>query len=65
LAWLIAVCALKGRLNRLALSRQWLCGIVLGVLSGLYGCGLLALLGLLQPVALVGQRGSGRACCRP
>lgn len=50
LAWLIAVCALKARLNRLALSRQWAAGIVLGVLSGLYGCGLLALLGLLQPV---------------
>lgn len=50
LAWLIAVCALKGRLNRLKASHQWLAGTVMGALAGLYGCGLLALMGLLQPV---------------
>ncbi|MFC5521436.1 sensor histidine kinase [Polaromonas jejuensis] len=49
LAWLIAVCALKTRLSRLERSRQWLAGIVLGAAAGLYGCGLLALMGLLQP----------------
>ncbi|HAL37485.1 MAG TPA: sensor histidine kinase [Polaromonas sp.] len=49
LAWLIAVCALKTRLNRLEPSRQWLAGMVLGAAAGLYGCGLLALMGLLQP----------------
>jgi len=47
LAWLIAVCALKSRLNRLEPSRQWLVGIALGASAGLYGCGLLALMGLL------------------
>lgn len=49
LAWLIAVCALKGRLNRLKVSRQWLAGVVLGAVAGLQACGLLALAGLLRP----------------
>jgi two-component system, LytTR family, sensor histidine kinase AlgZ len=49
LAWLIAVCALKTRLNRLQLSFQWWCGVSLGTAAGLYGCGLLVLMGLLQP----------------
>ena len=49
LAWLIAVCALKTRLNRLTFSYQWLAGVLLGTAAGLYGCGLLALMGLLQP----------------
>lgn len=48
LAWLIAVCALKVHLNRLAPSRQWLAGMVLGTVVGLYGCGLLVLMGPLQ-----------------
>ncbi|MFC6284523.1 MULTISPECIES: sensor histidine kinase [Polaromonas] len=50
LAWLIAACALKTRLNLLAPRLQWLAGITLGAVAGLYGCGLLALMGLLQPV---------------
>ncbi|MES2361730.1 MAG: histidine kinase [Pseudomonadota bacterium] len=49
LAWLIAACALKSRLNPLAPRLQWLAGITLGAAAGLYGCGLLALMGLLQP----------------
>jgi two-component system, LytTR family, sensor histidine kinase AlgZ len=49
LAWLVAVCALKTRLNRLQPSYQWLAGVLLGTAAGLYGCGLLALMGLLQP----------------
>lgn len=49
LAWLIAICALKSRLNRLDTSSQWLAGMALGAAAGLYGCGLLALIGLLQP----------------
>ncbi|UUZ63050.1 histidine kinase [Polaromonas sp. P1-6] len=49
LAWLIAACALKGYLSRLQPSLQWLAGIALGVAAGLYGCGMLALMGLLQP----------------
>jgi two-component system sensor histidine kinase AlgZ len=49
LAWLIAACALKSRLSRLASALQWLVGIALGAAAGLYGCGLLVLMGLLQP----------------
>ena len=47
LAWLIAVCALKARLNRLRAPGQWISGIVLGVAAGVYGCGLLSLMTLL------------------
>lgn len=50
LSWLIAVCAFKARLGRLAFAQQWLAGTLIGALAGLYGCGLLALMGLLQPV---------------
>jgi two-component system, LytTR family, sensor histidine kinase AlgZ len=50
LGWLLAVCAFKARLNRLQAPFQWLVGTVLGVVAGLYACGLLALMGLLQPM---------------
>ena len=47
LAWLIAVCAFKVRLNRLQVPGQWLAGTVLGAAAGVYACGLLALMGML------------------
>jgi two-component system sensor histidine kinase AlgZ len=47
LAWLIAVCAFKARLNRLHVPRQWLAGTLLGAAAGVYACGLLALMGML------------------
>ncbi|MDB5778879.1 MAG: histidine kinase internal region [Polaromonas sp.] len=47
LAWLIAVCAFKVRLNRLDVPWQWLAGTVLGAAAGVYACGLLALMGML------------------
>lgn len=59
LAWLIAVCALKTHLNRLESSRQWLAGMALGAAAGLYGCGLLALMGLLQPAPWWASAASG------
>ncbi|MFS2032781.1 sensor histidine kinase [Polaromonas sp. CT11-55] len=49
LAWLIAACALKDRLGRLRLPLQWLAGALLGTAAGLYGCGALALMGVLNP----------------
>jgi two-component system sensor histidine kinase AlgZ len=49
LAWLIAACALKTRLNRLRPAYQWLSGILLGAGAGLYGCGALTLMEVLQP----------------
>lgn len=48
LAWLIAVRVLKGSLNRLKVSDQWLAGVALGAVAGLQACGLLALAGLLE-----------------
>ncbi|MBC7609248.1 MAG: histidine kinase [Polaromonas sp.] len=50
LVWLIAACGLKKRLSPLPVRYQWLAGMALGAAAGLYGCGLLALMGLLQPV---------------
>ncbi|MDB5931076.1 MAG: histidine kinase internal region [Polaromonas sp.] len=47
LLWLLAVCAIKGRLSRLQPLHQWLAGMGLGALAGLYGCGVLVLIGLL------------------
>ena len=49
LAWLIAACVLKGYLARLRTAFQWVAGIGLGALAGLYGCGLLVMMGLLDP----------------
>lgn len=49
LAWLIVACVLKRYLARLATPGQWLAGMALGALAGLYGCGLLAMMGLLEP----------------
>ncbi|MDW5443649.1 sensor histidine kinase [Polaromonas sp. SM01] len=49
LAWLIAACVLKSYLARLRKAFQWVGGIGLGALAGLYGCGLLVMMGLLDP----------------
>jgi two-component system, LytTR family, sensor histidine kinase AlgZ len=46
LAWLIAGCALKRHLTRLAPAWQWLAGIGLGAAAGVYGCALVNLMGL-------------------
>jgi two-component system, LytTR family, sensor histidine kinase AlgZ len=45
LAWLIAACMLKKPLQRLPRAGQWAAGVGLGVLAGLYGCGILAFIG--------------------
>ncbi len=59
LAWLIAVCALKGPLNRLGSPLQWLAGTLLGAGAGLYACGLLAMMGLLQPAQWAASAAAG------
>jgi two-component system sensor histidine kinase AlgZ len=46
LAWLLTVCALKRQLGLLPIPGQWVAATALGALSGVYGCGLLVLLGL-------------------
>ena len=59
LAWLIVVCALKTYLKRLALARQWFAGMLIGALAGLYGCALLDLMGMLQPVQWAASAAAG------
>jgi len=49
LAWLLAACALKTRLARLGTVQQWAAGMGLGALAGLYGCGLLVMMNMLEP----------------
>lgn len=49
LAWLIAACGLKKYLMRLRPRQQWLAGMSLGALAGVYGCAMLSLMGFLQP----------------
>lgn len=46
LAWLLVACSLKRVLARLRSWAQQVFGILLGAAAGLYGCGMLALLGL-------------------
>jgi len=48
LLWLISACSLKELLARLSPNAQMLSGVVLGMLAGLYGCGVLVLMGLLD-----------------
>ena len=59
LAWLIAACALKARLVRIDPLGQWLAGISLGALAGLYGCGLLSFMGMLQPAPWFSSAAAG------
>ena len=49
LAWLIVACSLKKVLAWLRPTFQQLAGVVLGALAGLYGCGVLVLVGLVDP----------------
>ena len=50
LSWLVLACMAKHRLARLDTTWQYLASAALGAVAGLYGCGLLALSGLLaQP----------------
>ena len=59
LAWLISACALKTRLARLKPLAQWFAGISLGALAGLYGCGLLGFMGMLQPAPWFASAAAG------
>ena len=49
LVWLLATCALKVRLNRLTPALQGWLGVSLGVAAGVYGCAMLALMGMVRP----------------
>lgn len=59
LAWLIVACVLKGYIARLGRPVQWVAGIVLGAIAGLYGCGLMAMMGLLDGPPWVASAAAG------
>lgn len=59
LAWLLGVCALKRLLGRLPMPVQWGAGILLGAVAGLYGCGLLSWMGLIDPAPWLASAASG------
>ena len=46
LVWLIAACSLKHQLQRMDMRGQYLAGVLLGVLAGLYACAMLYFIGL-------------------
>ena len=59
LVWLIAACSLKKVLARLSRTAQYLAGVLLGAVAGLYGGGVLAMAGLLDPIPWVACAFSG------
>jgi two-component system, LytTR family, sensor histidine kinase AlgZ len=61
LAWLIAACALKKQLQKMSIAGQWLGGVSLGVLAGLYGCGVLAFIGFTQDAPWLASAATGAA----
>jgi two-component system, LytTR family, sensor histidine kinase AlgZ len=48
ITWLLVACALKRPLQALTRLGQWISGMVLGALAGLYGCAMLVLPGFVQ-----------------
>ncbi len=59
LVWLILACSFKKILARWRPAVQQLAGIGLGALAGLYGCGVLTLVGLVAPAPWVASAFSG------
>ena len=59
LVWLIAACSLKNVLARFTNKAQYVAGVFLGALAGLYGSGVLAVVGLLDPIPWVACAFSG------
>ena len=59
LAWLIVACSLKTVLARLPAAAQQVFGIGLGALAGLYGCALMALVGIAGRVPWVASAFAG------
>ena len=59
LVWLIAACSLKKKLAQLSQDMQYALGILLGVVAGLYGCAVLAMVGLIGPAPWLASAFSG------
>ena len=61
LVWLIAACSMKRVLARLTPAVQQVAGVLLGALAGLYGCGMLWFMGLLEAAPWWASAFSGAA----
>jgi two-component system sensor histidine kinase AlgZ len=59
LAWLIAACSLKKLLQGLHTTGQFVAGVALGALAGLYACALLALVGVTAQAPWLASAASG------
>lgn len=59
LVWLIAACSLKQLLARLSSNAQQVAGVALGAVAGLYGCGVLSLVGALESAPWLASAFSG------
>ncbi len=57
--WLVVACACKRGLVRLSLKAQYVVGVLLGALAGLYGGGMLFVAGLLVPAPWIACAFSG------
>lgn len=59
LVWLLSVCLFKRVLDRLPITGQWCLSLSLGMVAGLYGCGLLSWIGLVSPAPWLASAASG------
>lgn len=59
LVWLIAACSLKRVLASLGTTGQQVAGVLLGAIAGLYACGVLAVVGLLESAPWLASAFSG------
>ena len=59
LGWLVITCSAKRLIGRLAPWAQQAAGVLLGALAGLYGCGMMALVGPTGPVPWLASAAAG------
>ncbi|WP_087744285.1 MULTISPECIES: sensor histidine kinase [unclassified Acidovorax] len=59
LVWLIAACSFKTVLQRLGTNGQFVAGVLLGTLAGLYACAMLALVGVAEQAPWLASAASG------
>ncbi len=59
LLWLVVACALKKPLQKLSRALQWISGIALGTLAGLYGCASLVWVGFVSNAPWIASAVSG------
>ncbi len=61
LVWLILACSLKNWLARLSEAGQYMAGLALGALAGVYGCAMLVMVELVAPAPWIASASTGAA----